>query len=833
MADSNQNQLDFPSHLVPKEQKGREWILQFCKAAWNSFYNVTPRYMFWHNRFNYDINRQYALGNQPVSKYKPLMGVDKDTNDTWLNISWDVIPIIPKFRRMVLSELGKKEYNVVATAIDSLATEETSKYFANAQAKIMIREQAQKIDPSLLDAPALQMSPGEARDLEELQMQMKYTYKHQMSIEAEQATNLIFSQNDYKTIRDDVREDMYDYGVGGFKRWIDSNGSIRIRRVNPSNVLTSMFRRKDMKDVTYIGEIVEMTIADLKQIAGTQFSEAQYEEIADRSRGQLGNPNEIYTSTSTYNRSYDKFKIRVLDIEFYSVNDLVYEKKISARGNKVYAPARNVSGFDDKGNVIDNFDRVSYKVVYKGKWIVNTEHIFDYGLATNMVRAKDSLMDTTLSYHMFVPEFYDMKAYSVIEKAIPVADAIQIAWYRLQNAINMARPKGIMIEMGTLEDIPLGGGGTKLTPLKVLELYNQTGTLVYRKTDSSGRPTNYKPIEELENGLGRDVASYWQIIQNNIQLLRDITGLNELTDGSTPDAKTLTTVANLAANGSNNAIYHIEQAEKWLTQELANSVLLSLQDVLKHKDVEGYCRGLGNNTVKFIRANKALSMHEFGIELEERPTNEQRQRLMAHLDQYAGQGLVEPEDAVLIENTDNIKAAQEILAYRIKKRKEEAQQNAQQLQQQNGQIQIQSAQAAEQAKQQTLQLEYQLKGMLIDKEKQWDLKIVQAEAQAKAMEHGFSLEKTRTKEELSNKGKENVARINKGLPSKSDEDPNIPAMPTMQTGVEPFPEEAGEQEPVEGPGPDGSAMHEQAEGEAPEPQDASAPVDNQNITPSF
>jgi hypothetical protein len=808
---ANNGAMDFPSHLVPASEKNKSWIMQFCRAAWSNWNSSAPRYMFWHGRYKYDEFRQYAMGSQTTSKYKPLMGVDADSNETWLNVNWDIIPILPKFRRIVLSELAKKEYNIVATPIDSMANEQTNKYFADAQAKIIIREQAKSIDPTMLQSPALKLSANEAQDLEELEMQMKYTYKHEMSIEAEQAIKLVFDQNDVKTIRDEVREDIYDYGVGGYKRWIDSNGAIKIRRINPANMLSSMFRRKDLKDATYIGEIIEMTIADLKQVAGNQFNESQYEELAKRSFGQFGNPNEIYTTTSSqYNRSYDKFKIRVMDIEFYSVNNLVYEKKISARGNKVYAPAPETAtnGFDENGNLIDKFDRISYKVVYKGKWIINTDMIFDYGLATNMVRAKSSLMDTNMSYHIYAPDFYDMKAYSTIERAIPVADAIQIAWYRLQNAINQSRPKGIMIEMATLEDIPLGAGGKKLTPIKVLDLYNQTGTLVYRKNDSSGKATNYKPIEELENGLGRDVMNYWQIIQNNIQLLRDITGMNELTDGSTPDSKTLTTVAKLAAQGSNNAIYHIEQAEGWLIEQLADSVILSLQDVVKYRDVEGYVRGLGNNTIKFIRANKALSLHEFGIEIEEKPSDEQKQRLIAHLDQYTAQGLVEPEDAVTIENTDNLKVAQQILAYKVKKRKKEQQEQAMQMQQQNGQIQQQSAMSAEQSKQQTLQIEAQVKAMLIDKEKEWDYKIQERMLQFKEMEHGFNLHKAQTKEELSNKGKENVAKINKGIPVSNDS--SLPAMPMPTNGAPELLQDQGlmdGQSPLQGgESPDGSQM---------------------------
>lgn len=68
----------FPSHLIPPSEKGREWIMQYCKAAWSSFENDTPRNIFFHNRFNYEMYKQYAMGNQSLNKYKPLLGVDEE-----------------------------------------------------------------------------------------------------------------------------------------------------------------------------------------------------------------------------------------------------------------------------------------------------------------------------------------------------------------------------------------------------------------------------------------------------------------------------------------------------------------------------------------------------------------------------------------------------------------------------------------------------------------------------------------------------------------------------------------------------------------------------------
>jgi len=777
---------NFPSHLISPADKGKDWIMQYCKAAWDSFETDNPRNIFYHARYRYEVIKSYALGNQSISKYRPLLGVDEESKEDWLAIDWSVIPIVPKFRRIALGKLNKIGYNITATPIDALANDEVEDYFAGVKAKLLMREQAMKVDPSLLEDPILQLEQGEAKDIEELEIQMNYTFKHNMAIEAEQAITLVLEQNQVEKLREQIKEDIFDYGVGGYKEYIDSNGAIKIRNINPRNIIINQCKNKDFSDAQYVGEVIEMTIADLKQMAGNQFTEEEYEDIARNVIGRWGNPKEWPTSLSVYNKGYDKFRLRLLDMEFFSVNEMVFEQRIDRRGNKIYARAR----YEDRNKRKDKFERVAYKVVYKGKWILGTNYIFDYGLATNMKRAKSSLMDTTMSYHIYAPEFWDMRAYGIMEQLIPIADAIQIAWYRLQNAINQARPKGIMIELGALEDIPLGAGGKKLTPMKVIDLYNKTGTLVYRRADQQGRMTNYKPIEELENGLGRDVMTYYQIIQNHIQMLRDITGMNEMTDGSTPDPRTLTTVAKLAYEGTNNALAHIIGGEKKLLESLSNAIVLRIQDVAEVGGVKGYVRSLGSNTMKFFQTSPNLALYEFGIFIEDKPTDDQRAMLLQQVQAGQAGGMLDIEDAIVIQNTDNLKVAQQILAYKIKKRREQAQQDAMQQQQMNGQIQMQSAQAAEQAKQQTLQLEAQVKSQLIQVEKEMDAKLLEMKYQYELMLEELRQTGKIKSKKIENRGKKSVQKIKNGMPDdEPEEDEELyakvaPQDQMMEDGIE-------------------------------------------------
>jgi|TARA_B110000091_G_scaffold892_1_gene833 hypothetical protein len=730
----NEIKANYPNHNIDPSQKGKDWCLSYAKASWSD-YSSHGTQSFNNNRGTYPKIKDYAQGNQSVNKYKQLMNVDEADNESWIAIDWSVLPIVPKFRRIALGKLSKTEYNITATPIDAMAQSDVEKYYKTKKATMDLRNAAAQSMPGMEEFSALKGKPGDPTNDEELEMHMSFTYKHNAAIEMEQGIDLIFHTNDMEEKRKQINEYLFDFGVAGYKEYIDSNGAVKVRVINPAKILISHSNKRDFSDKIHVGEVTEMSIADLKQRAGNQFDEKDYQDISERFSGRKGSQR-MNTSNNAFSKNYDDSKILVLEMEFFSVDQMVHESRTDKRGNKRFGRA----GYNSQNKRKNKYVRSSYKTVYKISWIVDSEYCYDYGLCSDMKRVKSNLMDTDLSYHIFAPDFHNMKPLGIMEQLIPIADQIQISWYRLQNTINQARPKGIMIELGALEDIPLGAGGQQMKPMDVIDLFNKTGTLVYRKNDIGGKATNYKPIEELENGLGRDAMTYYQVIQNNIEMIRQITGLNEFTDGSTPDARSLTTTAKLAAQATNNALAHIEQGERRLLERLASAVIVRLQDSVKKNPIEGYVRALGRNTMEFFKLSPSVSKHEFGVKIEDRPTEEVKARLMGILQNSVAQGQVDFEDAVYIEQITNLKQAQQVLSYRIKKKKEEAQANAQKQQEMNGQIQQQSAQAAEQSKQQTLQMEMEGK-MQMEKLK------AQLQSQLQKEKYEFEMELAGMREE--------------------------------------------------------------------------------------
>ena len=91
----------------------------------------------------------------------------------------------------------------------------------------------------LADSPVLAPAPGEPQDMEQLEMEQQFGYKHVMSMEAEQAVSLSFYQNKFDDKRKRTIENLFDFGMGGYTQWIGENGHVKLREINPENMVLS------------------------------------------------------------------------------------------------------------------------------------------------------------------------------------------------------------------------------------------------------------------------------------------------------------------------------------------------------------------------------------------------------------------------------------------------------------------------------------------------------------------------------------------------------------------------------------------------------------------
>jgi hypothetical protein len=275
-------------------------------------------------------------------------------------------------------------------------------------------------------------------------------------------------------------------------------------------------------------------------------------------------------------------------------------------------------------------------------------------------------------------------------------------------------------------------------------MYFQTGSVIGRSMTQDGEFNNGRvPIQELRSSGGNNkISSLISSYNYYLQMMRDVTGLNEARDGSTPDKNALVGLQKLAAANSNTATRHILQSGLFVTLKTAEAVSLRIADVLEYSNTnQQFLQSLGKINVANLKEIKDLHIHDFGIFLELSPDEEEKQLLENNIQMAISQKQIEIEDAIDVREIKNIKLANQVLKIKRKKKF----QRDRQIQLENIQAQSQSnAQAAQAAAAADIQKQQGIaesKVQIAQAQSQFDIAKLEREAAIKKelMEFEFQL----------------------------------------------------------------------------------------------
>lgn len=695
-----------PDHDIDPRKKDKLWILNTVKYGWNMAKSFTPNEKFWFGRQSAIDRRRYAMGQNTIDKYKKQLLGEEATDNSGYNISWAVRPKMVEYREKTVAKLMQRKFNIIASIVDPVASNDANEYYMQMKVKLAARKAIAEHDPKLMDTPALQLQPGEPKNDEELEMYMQYGYKHRMAMEAEIATDLVLQQGNIQRERKKVIEGIVDDGFAGYKEWIDENGQVKFRACSEQRMVISYSNQPDFSDAYFIGEMIEPQLADIAQY----FTKDELEDIKAHWVRETGNYD---VSALTDRRRMDRMRGWVWDVEFMSFNTSAWEEQYDQNGNLLLSKT-------SPEKMGPEIKRVARKVYYKAKWIVGTDYMYDFGLATNQKRSKSNWADTTSSYHLYAFNFHEMRFSGITERLIDLQDEYQMTIYKIQNFKNKLIPYLIDIDLDALESVGLAGkSGKNMTPLELLDFLFSNHIMLSRRKDMGGN-MNYKAVNILPTGM----AAEFTILVNDLARIENemqrIAGFNDITAGANFGERTLTSGYSAAQQGTMDSLYLLMDAEKKLLERLSTGILQRVQIALKIGKVEGYAQAMGDQAVKFFQIDPELSLYDIGIFLEDQPTDQDIQMLLERMNMKESQGLLMPEDIILIKSCRNLKQAEIILAHRINKRIQENQQREMEAMQKNAESQQQTALMAEEARQKTLMMQHQLEmeRMQFDRETQ-------------------------------------------------------------------------------------------------------------------
>ena len=726
----------FPNQVVSDEVKASyDYGLQVSRAIEQEWFNQGRgngnRYL--NNWNSFHSLRLYARGEQSIQKYKDELSINGDLS--YLNLDWKPIPVISKFVDIVVNGMSNKSYDINAFAQDPFSVKNRTDYAAAIERDMLTKKALVNIKENVgLDLSLTGDLASLPESREELDVHMQMTYKQNVEVAEEEVINNVLDFNKYNEVKKRLAHDLTTIGIGAVKTSFNKSEGIVTDYVDPANMIYSYTEDPNFEDIYYVGEVKSISLAELKK----QFpalSPAELEKIQD----MPGNSQYV-----TNWGNYDSNTIQVLYFEYKTYSDQVFKIKKTDQG--LEKTLEKPDTFNPPAN--DNFERISrtIEVLYTGAKVLGTNIMLDWKLAENMTRPTADTTKVMMNYCISAPRMYKGRIESIVSKITSFADMIQITHLKLQQVMSRIVPDGVFLDMDGLAEVDLGNG-TTYNPAEALNMYFQTGSVVGRSLTQDGELNRGKvPVQELSSSSGQGkIQSLIGTYQYYLQMIRDVTGLNEARDGSAPHKDSLVGLQKMAANASNIATKHVLDSLLYLTVRTCENISLKVADVIENPLTENaLTNAISTFNTKTLEELMNLQLHDFGIYLELEPEDEEKALLEQNIQIALQTQAIALSDAIDIRQIKNIKLANQFLKLRqtqkIKREQEQQQANIQAQAQANAEASEKAA-MAEVQKQQALTQE---KVSIEQAKSQFEIQRMQTEAQIKrelmAEEFNFNMQ---------------------------------------------------------------------------------------------
>ena len=657
MVYTNNNSI-FPDQVVPEEEKKS---FEYGLAVGNAIEQEWFRNNSGQNRFSYNFQnfnrlRLYARGEQPIQKYKDELSNNGDLS--YLNLDWKPIPVLSKFVDIVVNGMTEKGYELNSFASDSFALKQRTDFASNAMRDIKNKAAIDKLSQATGQNFYASTDPNNLpKDQDELDLFMQLNYKQSIEIAEEEVINNVLDANKFDETKKRLAYDLTVLGIAAVKTSFNFSEGITTDYVNPANLVYSATDDPNFEDIYYVGEIKSLTLPEIKKL----FPNLTNEEL-EKIQKYPGRQN---YAQSDWQVNSDVNQHQVLFFEYKTYQDQVFKIKQTEQGLEKTLEKQDT--FNPPPN--DNFERVSrsIEVLYTGAKILGmADTMLEWKLSENMTRPYGDVTRVNMNYCISAPRMYQGRIESIVSRTTSFADMIQLTHLKLQQVLARMVPDGVYVDVDGLAEVDLGNG-TNYNPAEALNMYFQTGTIVGRSLTQDGEMNRGKvPIQELQSSSGiSKIQAMIQTYQYYLQMIRDVTGLNEARDGSTPDKNALVGLQKLAAANSNTATRHILQSLMYLTIRSCENISLRVSDMLQFPLTKASLLNSINafNTAT-LKEIDTLSIHEFGIFLDLEPDEEDKAQLEKSIQIALQAGSIKLADAIDIREIQNIKLANTLLKFR-------------------------------------------------------------------------------------------------------------------------------------------------------------------------
>lgn len=628
----------FPKRTLPAEMKEtKEYnikignaILSYFKEGYNPALNLS-------RVAEMEELEKWATGNHDMKQFKKQFSLtsDKGRFRGLSDLSFEPVMYAPKVVNSITEILNQRGTELNISFTDQTSVEEKR----NKKAKIWIESQESdfinKINESAgLQAEQSQFNPSskEELDLYEKEGGIKLDFE----VAYEEALKYVFNFDNqwHKYISPRIKEQLITWSVSGIYTFIDPiTRKISFRLINPKNIVIDHSSFYDYRDSKIFGEIITMSLMDvITAVRNTTGERLDEEKIRQFVKTESTNFSNSVTGNYDIGDWYDspKFTTQTLNCNNVQVLDFVYlsediiESPVKNKTRVDIAPhlvtkreLRNGRVMQDSTGYYRMVDESESKPLYirvwrRGKIVIGSEDIvFDYGLCYDQTKDIDG--DPIRPF--FVRR---LPTESLIKSIIPNIRQIQTAFLKVQSELLRGHGKTLTIDMNALQAVTLGNH--KYEPRDLIKVFRLDNVAIWRSNTSGlpGQPNGGLPINELEGGIGVFLSELMAIIDFNIRMIQENTGLNSVALAGNPNPEVTFGQSQIALGGANNAIASIYNAYKDIKEWAAYSTVMFLQKISKEEPDSIYKDMLGKQVWGLIKGVK--DMRNVGFKIDEMPT---------------------------------------------------------------------------------------------------------------------------------------------------------------------------------------------------------------------
>ena len=755
----------FPSQVVSDAEKlSYDYGLKVAKAIESEWFHQ-DRGLTKHkaNENNFHNLRLYASGKQSIQKYKDELSINGDLS--YLNLDWTPVPIISKFVDIVVKGIAERTYDIKAYSQDPYGVSKRTEYMESILGDMATKEM-NDFSQENFGINLYQNDPDTLPETkEELELHMQLTYKQAVEIAEEQAINVLMEGSNYELIKKRFYRDLTVLGIGAVKTGFTTSEGAIIEYVDPADLVYSYTDSPYFDDIYYVGEVKIIPVNELAK----QFPHLSHEYLEDIVKNKSVHTNH---HSNTISKEIDNNQIQVLYFNYKTYMNEVYKMKETGYGG-VKAIEKNDS-FNPPTDKEGDYSRLqrSIECLYEGALVLGSDKLLKWEMSKNMMRPKSDFTKVRMNYSIVAPRIYKGEIDSLVRRVTGFADMIQLTHLKLQQVMSRMVPDGVYLDADGLAEIDLGNG-TNYSPQEALNMFFQTGSVIGRSFTSEGDMNPGKvPIQEITSGSGGNKIQ--ALITNYnyyLQMIRDVTGLNEARDGSTPDAKALVGVQKLAAANSNTATRHILNSGLYLTSQVAECLSLRISDIIEYSPTkDAFIQAIGVHNVATLEEMSELHLYDFGIFIELAPDEEEKAILENNIQMALQQQTIELEDAIDLREIKSIKLANQLLKVRRQRKFEkdrelqleniQAQSNSNtEAAQAAAQVEMQRDQALTANKSELEQVKAQLEAQKMEQEVQYKKELMQLEFQMNMQLKSLEVEGVKSREKQKEDRKDERTKI--------------------------------------------------------------------------